>query len=41
LGKGEVVYVDDAYNPLRNFYTLMQVNGSCANYNLFKLALKS
>ncbi len=41
LGRGEAVYVDDAYNLLRNSFTLTRVNGSCADYNLFKLSLKS
>ena len=30
-----------AYNPLRNSFTLTRVNGSCAEYNLFKLSLKT
>ncbi|MEO8611268.1 MAG: DUF2723 domain-containing protein [Chloroflexota bacterium] len=41
LSKGEAVYVDSAYNPLRNFFTLTPITNSCKDYNLYKMSLKS
>lgn len=40
VAKGEAVYVDNPYEPLRDTFTFTRAAGSCTNYNLAKLSLR-